>query len=129
VFKTFFSQASIATAFLFAGLATTDSQETSLNEVEGKWRVTRDLKNGGRDVSTLDLKRNGSEVSGTFTDSNGEIATIQDGRLVDESLTFSFDYANRHLDVSGEILSVRRIDLTITTRGKSESFHAIAERK
>jgi hypothetical protein len=91
--------------------------------------VTRALKDNGQEVSTLDLKQSGPDVSGTFTSPDGEVANIQNGKHVDASLTFSFLYANRHLDVSGQILSDNKIDLTITSRGMNETFHAIAERR
>jgi hypothetical protein len=128
MFKTFLSRESLLTAFLVAGLANSYAQETSLKDVTGRWQVTRALKNGGLEVSTLEFKQNGSDVSGTYTGSNGETATIQDGKLVDASLTFSFPYANRHLDVSGQIVSDNKMNLTIASRGTDETFHAIADR-
>ena len=70
--KTFFLQRALAAALFFAGLTAIDAQETSPKDVTGHWQVTRDLKNGGQQVSTLDLKRIGVDVSGTFTDANGE---------------------------------------------------------
>jgi hypothetical protein len=129
VSKTFLLHRALATAFLFAGLVAIGAEETSPKDVTGQWQVTRALTNGGQDVSTLDLKRNGSDVSGTFTGSNGKTAIIQDGRLVGESLTFSFSYANMHLNVSGQILSDHQIDLTITAQDTGETIHAVAERK
>jgi hypothetical protein len=128
VFKTFFSRVSLATAFLVTGLPNSDAQETSPKDVTGHWRVIRTLKDGGQEVSTLDFKQSGPDVSGTFTNQDGEAAAIQGGKLVDASLTFSFFYANRHLDVLGQILSDNKMDLTITSRGANETFHAIAER-
>jgi hypothetical protein len=129
VFKTFLSWGSLATALLVAGLARSNAQETSPKDVTGRWQVTRALKNGGQEVSTLDFKQAGSDVSGTFISRDGVEADIQDGQLVDGSLTFSFVYAGRHLDVSGQILSDNKMDLTITSRGMNETFHAIAERR
>jgi len=38
---------------------------------------------------------------GTFTSPDGDAITIQNGKLVDASLTFSFFYLIRHLDVAG----------------------------
>jgi len=111
------------------GLAETYAQETSPKDVTGRWQVTRALKDGGQEVSTLDFKQSGPDVSGTFTSPDGEAITIQGGKLVDASLTFSFLYVNRHLDVSGQILSDNKMDLTITSQGMSETFHAIAERR
>jgi hypothetical protein len=127
--KTFLLQIALATALFVAGLTAIDAQETSPKDVTGHWQVTRELTNGGQDVSMLDLKRNGSDVSGTFTGSNGKTATIQDGRLVGESLTFSFSYANMHLDVSGQILSDHQIDLTVIAQDTGETIYAVAERK
>jgi hypothetical protein len=129
VFKTFLSRGSLATALLIAGLTKNYAQERSPKDVTGRWQVTRALKDGGQEVSTLDFKQRGPDVSGTFTSPAGEATTIQGGKLVDASLTFSFLYANRHLDVSGQILSDNKMDLTITSRGMNETFHAIAERK
>ena len=129
MFKIFLSRGSLATAFLVAGLAKSYAQETSPKDVTGRWQVTRALKNGGQEVSTLDFTQSGPDVSGTFTSPDGEATTIQGGKLVDASLTFSFLYANRHLDVSGQILSDDKMDLTITSRGMNETFHAIAERR
>jgi len=87
------------------------------------------LKDGGQEVSTLDFKQSGQDVSGTFTSPDGETANIQGGKLVDASLTFSFLYENRHLDVSGQILSDNKMDLTITSQGMNKTIHAIAERR
>jgi hypothetical protein len=129
VFTTFLLRRSFATAFLVAGLAKSYAQETSPTDVTGRWQVTRALKNGGQEVSTLDFTQSGPDVSGTFTSPDGETIAIQGGKLVDASLTFSFLYANRHLDVSGQILSDNKMDLTITSRGMSETFHAMAERR
>ena len=129
MFKTFLSRGSVATAFLVAGLANSYAQETSPTDVTGRWQVTRTLKNGGQEVSTLDFKQSGPDVTGTFTSPDGEAITIQGGKLVDGSLTFSFLYANRHLDVSGQIQSDNKMDLTIASRGTNETFHAIAERR
>jgi hypothetical protein len=129
VFKTFLWRGSLATAFLVAGLANSYAQETSPKDVTGQWQVTRTLKDGGQQVWTLDLKQSGSDVSGTFTSPDGDAITIQSGKLVDASLTFSFFYLIRHLDVSGQILTDSKMDLTITSRGANETFHASAERK
>jgi hypothetical protein len=128
VFKIFLSR-SLAMAFLVVGLAKSYAQETSPKDVTGQWQVTRALKDGGQEFSTLDLKQSGPDVSGTFISHDGEATTIQEGKLVDASLTFYFLYATRHLDVSGQILSDNKMDLTITSRGRNETFHAIAERK
>ena len=129
MFTTFLLRRSFATAFLLAGLAKSYTQETLPTDVTGRWQVTRALKNGGQEVSTLDFTQSGPDVSGTFTSPDGEAITIQGGKLVDASLTFSFFYENRHLDVSGQILSDNKMDLTITSQGMSETFHAIAERR
>jgi hypothetical protein len=129
VFKTFLSRGFLATAFLAVGLTKSYAQQASPNDLTGQWQVTRALKNGGQEVSTLEFKQSGSDVTGTFTNRDGVEADIQDGKLVDASLTFSFVYAGRHLDVSGQILSDNKMDLTITSRGMNETFHAIAERR
>src|SRR5260370_33760706 len=129
MFNTVLSRGSLATAFLVVGLANSYAQETSPKDVTGRWQVTRALKDGGQEVSTLDFTQDGSDVSGTFTSPDGEATDIQGGKLVDASLTFSFLYASRHLDVSGQILSDNKMDLTITSRGMNETFHAIAERR
>jgi hypothetical protein len=129
VFKTFLSRGSLATAFLIVGLAKSYAKETPPKDVTGRWQVTRALKDGGEELSTLDFKQSGSDVNGAFISHDGEESTIQDGKLVGASLTFSFLYATRHLDVSGQILSDNKMDLTITSRGRNETFHAIAERK
>jgi hypothetical protein len=129
MFLTFLSRAALATVFFIAGLAKGYAQETSPKDVTGRWQVTRELKDGGEEVSTLDLKQSGSDVSGTFTSHDGEEITIQGGKLVGTSLAFSFFYVIRHLDVSGQILNDNKMDLTITSQGANEEFHAIAERK
>ncbi len=123
MFKTFLSRGSLATALLVVGLAKTYAQETSPKDVTGQWQVTRNLKDGGQEFSTLDLKQSGSDVSGTFISHDGEATTIQDGKLVDASLTFYFLYATRHLDVSGQILSDNKIDLTITLLRNVKRLH------
>ena len=127
MFKTFLSRRSLATVFLVAGLGRSYAQETP--DVTGRWQVTRALKDGGQEVSTLDLKQSGPNVSGTFTGPGGEATDIQGGKLADASLTFSMLYANMPLNISGQILSVNKIELTITSRGIDETLHATAERK
>jgi hypothetical protein len=129
VLNKFWSRKSVVTVFLVAGLAKSYAQETSPKGVTGRWQVTRPLKEGGEEVSTLELKQSGPNVSGTFTSPNGELTDIQNGKVVDASLTFSFLYADMHLDVSGQILSDNKIDLTITAQGMSETLHATAERR
>ena len=126
--KRFVSRGFLAIAFLVVGIAESYGQEASLRDVTGRWQVTRTLKNGGQEISTLDFQQSGSDVTGTFTNRDGVEADIQDGKLVDVSLGFSFVYAGRHLDVSGQILSDNKMDLTITSRGMNETFHATAER-
>jgi hypothetical protein len=129
VLNIFTSYGFMATVFLFAGLAIGHAQNTSAKGVTGKWQVTRDLKDGGQELSSLDLKESGADISGTFTSPKGEPIAIEGGKLTDDSMTFSFPYANDHLDVSGRILSDNKIDLTITARGMNATFHAVAERK
>jgi len=102
---------------------------TSPKDVTGRWQVTRVLKDGGQQIWMLDLKQSGPDVSGTFTSPDGDAITIQNGKLVDASLTFSFCYLIRHLDVAGQILSDNRMDLTISAKGVDEPFHAVAERR
>lgn len=127
MFKTFLSRGPLAIALLIAGLAKSYAQDTP--DLTGRWQVSRALKDGGQEVSTLDLKQNGSDISGTFTGPGGEPTNIQRGKLADASLTFSMLYANIPLDISGQILSVNKMDLTITSRGIDETLHATAERK
>jgi hypothetical protein len=129
VFKTLLSCGSLAIALFVMGLAKSHAQERSPKDVTGRWQVTRALNGGGQEVSTLDLKQSGPDVSGTFTRPDGETAHIQAGKLVEASLTFSFLYANMQLDVSGQILSDNKIDLTITEQCMNETLHAIAERR
>jgi hypothetical protein len=129
VFKTFLLRGSLAIVFVVLGLARSHAQETSAKNVAGTWQVTRILKEGGQQLWTLDLKQSGSDVSGTFTSPDGEACPIQGGKLAGASLTFSFFYIIRHLDVSGQILSDNKMDLTIATKGVDESFHAVAERR
>jgi hypothetical protein len=129
VFKTFLLRGSLAIVFVVLGLARSHAQETSPKDVAGTWQVTRILKEGGQQLWTLDLKQSGSDVSGAFTSPDGEACPIEGGKLAGDSLTFSFFYLIRHLDVSGQILSDNKIDLTIATKGVDESFHAVAERK
>jgi hypothetical protein len=128
VFKTFLSRGSLATAFLVAGLANSYAQETSPKDVTGRWQVTRALKDGGQEVWTLDLKQSGPDVTGVFSNPDGDPYNIQAGKVVDASLTFSFVYLSRHLDVSGQILSDNKMDLAITSKGMNDIL-ATAERK
>ncbi len=127
MFKTFLSLASLATMFLLAGLSENSAQEASKKDVTGRWRVTRALKEGGEETSILDLKQKGPEVTGTYTGPEGETATIKAGRVVETSLTFSFLYASRDLKASCKVVQ-DKMDLTITSRGTKETFHAVAER-
>jgi hypothetical protein len=129
VFKTTLFRRSLLTAFLVLGLSRSHAQETAPKNVAGTWQVTRILKEGGQQLWTLDLKQSGSDVSGAFTSPDGEVCPIQGGKLAGTSITFSFFYVIRHLDVSGQILSDNKMDLTIASKGVDESFHAVAERR
>jgi hypothetical protein len=129
VFKNLFPNGSVMMVCFFAGLVAANAQETSPKDLTGKWQVTRDLKNGGQDFSTLDLKQSAADVTGTFTSSGGNVATIQGGTLAGRVLTFSFLYINQHLDISGYILSDNKIELTIVSKAMNETFRAMAERK
>jgi hypothetical protein len=129
VFKTFLSRRSLAIAFLVAGLTNSYAQETAPKDVTGRWQVTRALKDGGQELWTLDLKQSGPDVTGVFSNPDGDPYNIQAGKVVDAALTFFFVYLTRHLEVSGQILSDNKMDLTITSRGMNEKFLATAERK
>jgi hypothetical protein len=128
VFRTLLSRRSLA-ALIVVGLAKSYAQETSPTDVTGRWQVTRDLKEGGQEFSTLDFKQSGPDVSGTYTSANGQATTIRDGKLVHGSLTFSFLHANMQLSVSGQILSRNKIDLSISSPAMDETLRAIAERE
>jgi hypothetical protein len=126
VFK-MFKRGSLVATFLATGLVASYAQDKAPKDVTGKWRVTRTLKDGSEELSTLDLKQNGQEVSGTYTGPHGA-ADLESGRLNDGSLTFSFIYATRRLDASGRFLSDNKVNLTITTQGSSETFDVVASR-
>jgi hypothetical protein len=129
VFKTLSSNGSLLLFLLVTGQVASHAQDSSATELTGRWHVTRDVKNGGQEYSTLDLKQTGSEITGTYINSHGDEAAINDGKLNGQTLTLSFVYLGRHLELSGQVLSNTKIDLTIAAKSMNETFHAVAERK
>ncbi|MDQ1473394.1 MAG: hypothetical protein QOJ99_4874 [Bryobacterales bacterium] len=103
-----------------------NAQETSPGDILGTWQVTRELKDGTQDVSTLNLKQSGLDVTGTYSSSIGN-ATIGNGKLAEASLTFSMSLVGRQLEVTGKSLTNNKMELTSAARSMSQTFRAVAE--
>lgn len=71
-----------------AALSATLFGQTAAPTIAGKWSLTSDASSNG--PSTLDLKLDGTNVTGTLTGSSGNFTIA--GEYKDGKLTFSMDY-------------------------------------
>jgi hypothetical protein len=92
----------------------------------GTWQVKSDKDPG---VTTLKLSQSGDSVSGTWQPAQGDPSEIENGKVVGETLTFSFSRNTHPINVTGR-LSGDTISFDITGHkwGISKTVHRTATR-
>ena len=92
----------------------------------GTWQVKSDKDPG---VTILKLSQSGDSVSGTWQPAHGDPSEIENGKLVGETLTFSFSRNTHPINATGH-LSGDTISFDITGHkwGMSKTVHRTATR-
>jgi hypothetical protein len=92
----------------------------------GTWQVKSDKDSG---VTILKLSQSGDSVSGTWQPAQGDPSEIENGKVVGETLTFSFSRNTHPINVTGR-LSGDTISFDITGHkwGMSKTVHRTATR-
>jgi hypothetical protein len=92
----------------------------------GTWQVKSDKDRG---VTILKLSQSGDSVSGTWQPAQGDPSEIENGKIVGETLTFSFTRNTHPINVTGR-LSGHTISFDITGHkwGMSKTVHRTATR-
>ena len=92
----------------------------------GTWQVKSDKDPG---VTILKLSQSGDSVSGTWQPAQGDPSEIENGKVVGETLTFSFSRNTHPINVTGR-LSGDTISFDITGHkwGISKTVHRTATR-
>ena len=99
------------------------AQEVNLT---GTWQVKSDKEPG---VTILKLSQSGDSVSGTWQSAQGDPSEIENGKVVGETLTFSFSRNTHPINATGH-LSGDTISFDITGHkwGLSKTVHRTATR-
>ena len=92
----------------------------------GTWQVKSDKDSG---VTILKLSQSGDSVSGTWQPAQGDPSEIENGKVVGETLAFSFSRNTHPINVTGR-LSGDTISFDITGHkwGMSKTVHRTATR-
>ena len=92
----------------------------------GTWQVKSDKEPG---VTILKLSQSGDSVSGTWQPAQGDPSEIENGKVVGETLTFSFSRNTHPVNATGH-LSGNTISFDITGHkwGMSKTVHRTATR-
>jgi hypothetical protein len=92
----------------------------------GTWQVKSDKDPG---VTILKLNQSGDSVSGTWQSAQGDPSEIENGKVVGETLTFSFSRNTHPINATGH-LSGDTISFDITGHkwGLSKTVHRTATR-
>ena len=92
----------------------------------GTWQVKSDKDPG---VTILKLSQSGDSVSGTWQPAQGDPSEIENGKVVGETLTFSFSRNTHPINATGH-LSGDTISFDITGHrwGMSKTVHRTATR-
>ena len=92
----------------------------------GTWKVKSDKDPG---VTILKLSQSGDSVSGTWQPAQGDPSEIENGKIVGETLTFSFTRNTHPVNATGH-LSGDTISFDITGHkwGMSKTVHRTATR-
>jgi hypothetical protein len=99
------------------------AQEVNLT---GTWQVKSDKEPG---VTILKLSQSGGSISGTWQSAQGDPSEIENGKVVGETLTFSFSRNTHPINATGH-LSGDTISFDITGHkwGLSKTVHRTATR-
>jgi len=92
----------------------------------GTWQVKSDKEPG---VTILKLNQSGESVSGTWQPAHGDPSEIENGKIVGETVTFSFTRNTHPINATGH-LSGDTISFDITGHkwGMSKTVHRTATR-
>lgn len=79
--------------------AVQDSQDAS--DLSGSWQVSWTAKRGGQRQATLQLKQNGSKLSGTFEAARGSVAAS--GSVHGNQISFTVKMPKRKVSFTGTV--------------------------
>jgi hypothetical protein len=109
-------------------MALTGSPEAPAQGVNltGTWQVQSDKDPG---VTILKLSQSGDSVSGTWQPAQGDPSEIENGKVVGETLTFSFSRNTHPINVTGRLSGdTMSFDITGHKWGMSKTVHRTATR-
>jgi hypothetical protein len=111
---------------VFMALAGSSEAHVQGVNVTGTWQVKSDKDPG---VTILKLSQSGDSVSGTWQPAQGDPSKIENGKVVGETLTFSFSRNTHPINATGH-LSGDTISFDITGHkwGMSKTVHRTATR-
>jgi hypothetical protein len=94
--------------------------------VTGTWQVKSDKDPG---ATILKLSQSGDSVSGTWQPAQGDPSEIENGKVVGETLTFSFNRNTHPINVTGRLSDdIISFDITGHKWGMSKTVHRTATR-
>jgi len=95
--------------------------------LSGKWFVLPDGKSA---ITILTLRQSGDLIAGNWAPPKGEASEIENGRVVGDTLTFSFIQKKKHFDATVHISAgIMSFDLAGPKKwGKPETIHGQAAR-
>jgi len=109
-------------------MALTGSLEAHAQGVNltGTWQVKSDKDPG---VTILKLSQSGDSVSGTWQPAQGDPSEIENGKIVGETLTFSFTRNTHPINATGRLSGdTIFFDITGHKWGMSKTVHRTATR-
>jgi hypothetical protein len=93
----------------------------------GQWHLLCDAKFG---TTLLTLSQSGDSISGQLTPAKGAASEVEDGKIVGDTLTFSFVHDKTHFNATGHLngdtMSFDVIELK--KGGKTKTIHGRATR-
>ncbi len=92
--------------------------------ITGKWEVTRDNK----PTSSLELSQSGDVVTGNWVNQDGDKSELEDGKVIGDTVTFSFNRDNNRFLATGHIRE-NSIEFDVQVQGQSKKIHAVAKRE
>jgi hypothetical protein len=120
---------SLMIAALFGGFMVLSISSEAYGQgvnLTGTWQVKSDKEPG---VTVLKLSQSGDSVSGKWQPAHGDASEIENGKIVGETLTFSFTHNTHQINATGH-LSGDTISFDITGHkwGMSKTVHRSATR-
>ena len=111
---------------VFMALPISPEAHAQGGNLTGTWQVKSEKDPG---VTILKLSQSGDTVSGTWQPAHGNPSEIENGKIVGETLTFSFTRNTHPINVTGH-LSGDTISFDITGHkwGMSKTVHRTAAR-